>query len=101
MFTHESGIHVDGLLKDPSNYQGFDPAELGRRHTTVLGKHSGSHAVKVAYEGLGLNLSADQAQQLLGCIRAHVLATKRSPTSDDLRRFYLDVLPPAQTRLAA
>jgi homocitrate synthase NifV len=24
-FTHEAGIHVDGLLKDPANYQGFDP----------------------------------------------------------------------------
>jgi homocitrate synthase NifV len=101
VFTHESGIHVDGLLKDPSNYQGFDPAELGRRHTTVLGKHSGSHAVKAAYEGLGLNLSADEARHLLDRIRDHVLATKRSPTSDDLRRFYLDALPPAQTRLAA
>ena len=25
VFTHEAGIHVDGLLKDPANYQGFDP----------------------------------------------------------------------------
>lgn len=30
VFTHESGIHVDGLLKDPLTYQGLDPASLGR-----------------------------------------------------------------------
>jgi homocitrate synthase NifV len=101
VFTHESGIHVDGLLKDPQNYQGFDPAELGRRHTTVLGKHSGSHAVQAAYEGLGLTLKTGEVQLLLGRIREHVLATKCSPTPDDLRRFYLDVLPSAPALLAA
>ena len=101
VFTHESGIHVDGLLKDPRNYQGFDPAELGRQHTTVLGKHSGSHAVQATYEALGLSLTDAEARQLLECIRAHVLHTKRSPTADDLRRFYLDASMPSGTRLAA
>jgi homocitrate synthase NifV len=101
VFTHESGIHVDGLLKDPLNYQGFDPAELGRHHTTVLGKHSGSHAVKVAYEGLGLHVPGDLAQQLLARIRSHVLATKRSPTPDDLRRFHGEAMPIDQALLAA
>ena len=37
VFTHESGIHVDGLMRDPLTYQGIDPAELGRRHSIVLG----------------------------------------------------------------
>lgn len=102
VFTHESGIHVDGLLKDPANYQGFDPAELGRSHTTVLGKHSGSHAVMAAYERLGLPLSTDDARLLLDRIRAHVLATKQSPTPDDLRRFHLAALSqPVAAPLAA
>ena len=29
VFTHEAGIHVDGLLKNRLNYQGIDPALLG------------------------------------------------------------------------
>ena len=45
IFTHESGIHVHGLLRDPANYQALDPAELGRHHHLVLGKHSGVSAV--------------------------------------------------------
>jgi homocitrate synthase NifV len=79
VFTHEAGIHVDGLLKNPANYQGFDPAELGRRHTTVLGKHSGTHAVAAACAALGHPVSTERAQRLLPRIRAHVDRLKRPP----------------------
>lgn len=40
-FRHESGIHVDGILKDPSNYEALAPGVVGRQHAFVLGKHSG------------------------------------------------------------
>lgn len=95
VFTHESGIHVDGLLKDPRNYQNFDPAELGRRHRTILGKHSGSHAVQNAYAAIGLPISEVLAKQLLGSIRVHAVQTKQTPTDADLKRFYLAMVQPA------
>ena len=47
VFTHESGIHVDGLLKDVRNYQHLDPLLLGRQNKFVLGKHSGRAAKKL------------------------------------------------------
>lgn len=90
VFTHESGIHVDGLLKDRGNYEAFQPEELGRRHCLVLGKHSGSHGVRDAYARLGMQLSTQQAHVLLACIRGHVAATKRAPTDAELIRFYFD-----------
>lgn len=93
VFTHESGIHVDGLLKNPSNYEGFDPAELGRERRTVLGKHSGSRAVRVAYQALGLSVADEEAQALLQRIREHAVHTKREPTAHDLARFYLEASP--------
>ncbi len=40
-FRHESGIHVDGLLKDPRTYEVVDPDRVGARRRFVLGKHSG------------------------------------------------------------
>ena len=87
-FTHEAGIHVDGLLKDPENYQGIDPAEVGRRHRMVLGKHSGRHAVQMAYaEQLATAIDDGQAEQLLPLVRRFVTRTKHSPQGDDLRRF--------------
>ena len=54
MFTHEAGIHVDGLVKNSANYQGFDPALVGRSHRLVLGKHSGGRAVMAVMAGLGV-----------------------------------------------
>lgn len=89
VFTHEAGIHVDGLIKNPLNYQGFDPDEVGRVHRMVLGKHSGSRAVRQAYAKLGIALTDRQAGDMLARIRDHAVERKRPPDSDDLRRFYL------------
>ncbi|NEV61728.1 homocitrate synthase [Thiorhodococcus minor] len=91
-FTHEAGIHVDGLLKDPLNYQGVDPAELGRAHRMVLGKHSGKHAVQQIYaELLRFELDTDQAERVLPLVRRFVTETKRSPETGDLRRFLTEI----------
>ena len=90
VFTHESGIHVDGLLKNVLNYQGVDPKELGREHRLVLGKHSGSHAVVRGYRALGIDLSEADATQVLQRIRVHANQNKRPPDDNELRLFYRD-----------
>jgi homocitrate synthase NifV len=90
VFTHEAGIHVDGLIKNPLNYQGFDPLEVGREHRLVLGKHSGSRSVVHAYAKLGIALSQEQARDILARIRIHAMANKCSPDGNDLERFYLE-----------
>jgi homocitrate synthase NifV len=90
VFTHESGIHVDGLIKNPRNYETFSPAEVGREHHMVLGKHSGSHSVIDAYAKIGLILSDIEARSLLDMIRDHATQTKRVPSIEDLKRFYLE-----------
>ncbi|HNQ76528.1 MAG TPA: homocitrate synthase [Pseudothauera hydrothermalis] len=90
-FTHEAGIHVDGLLKDPRNYQHIDPALLGRRHTLMLGKHSGAQAVRNAYASLGICLTAEEAACLLARIRRFVCTHKRSPRDDELKTLYAEL----------
>jgi len=93
VFTHEAGIHVDGLLKNVANYQSFDPAVVGREHLMVLGKHSGGKAVKDAYARMGMMLTDEEASLMLIHIRNHAVCTKRSPTHEDLQRFYLEASP--------
>jgi homocitrate synthase NifV len=83
-FTHEAGIHVDGLLKHPDNYQGFDPREVGQAHRIVLGKHSGSRAVHVVYAGLGIEVTENEAHTLLDAVRSFVAARKQAPEATDL-----------------
>ncbi|MBA4256164.1 MAG: homocitrate synthase [Polaromonas sp.] len=91
VFTHESGIHIDGLLKNAATYESFDPSELGRERRTVLGKHSGSQAVRQAYAALGLALDNDGVVGgLLSRIREHAMLTKQPPSVQDLQRFWAD-----------
>ena len=87
-FTHEAGIHVDGLLKDPLNYQSIDPREVGRRHRLVVGKHSGRQAVIAAYTHIGVIIDSSEAQALLGQIRRFVAKAKRAPAADELVDFH-------------
>ncbi|MGE5506237.1 MAG: homocitrate synthase [Actinomycetota bacterium] len=87
VFTHESGIHVSGLLRDRRTYEALDPRELGRRHHVVLGKHSGVAAVLHACAELGLAPTGPQARGVLARVRAHATQAKRPPTPDELRRF--------------
>ncbi|MDD4963471.1 MAG: homocitrate synthase [Gallionella sp.] len=88
VFTHEAGIHVDGLLKDPDTYQGFDPIEVGRHHKLVVGKHSGAHGIIAAYATMGLNLSPAEARALLPDIRTFAERAKRSPADQELLFLY-------------
>lgn len=88
VFTHESGIHVDGLLKDRKNYEGLNPDDLGRSHHLVLGKHSGKHMVRKSYDALGIHLQAWEIPLLLSCIRNFSNTYKRSPGEHDLEGFY-------------
>ena len=96
VFTHESGIHVDGILKDPWNYQAFDPKELGRSHELVLGKHSGPRAIQWGYRRMGIDLSLSEAEALRRPIADFVTEWKRSPQRSEL----LQLLSAATARTA-
>jgi homocitrate synthase NifV len=96
-FTHESGLHVHGLLNDRRNYQAVDPAALGRHHRIVLGKHSGVTAVMEVMRGHGLTVGPVQARAVLAHIRRHATTVKAEPTVDDLRRFLGDVMAYSET----
>ncbi|MDA8389374.1 MAG: homocitrate synthase [Gammaproteobacteria bacterium] len=96
VFTHEAGIHVDGLLKDVRTYQGVDPVDVGRTHCLVLGKHSGTAAIVRAYAQIGIAIGHRQAGAILARVRRHATARKEAPSDHDLRRFYKETLACAQ-----
>ena len=75
VFAHESGLHADGVIKDPHNYEGFDPAEVGLTRHIVVGKHSGTSGLIERYRDMGISIDRGQAEPLL--IRARAMANKR------------------------
>jgi homocitrate synthase NifV len=84
VFTHESGIHVDGLLKDRRTYQALDPALLGRSHRFVMGKHSGLAAIAASLAELKLQASPRELPAVLAQVRRHAIATKAAVTAEVL-----------------
>jgi 2-isopropylmalate synthase len=56
-FSHESGIHQDGVLKHEQTYEIMRPETVGATNARiVLGKHSGRHAFAVRLRELGYEL---------------------------------------------
>ena len=84
IFSHESGVHVSGLLKDARAYQALDPAALGRRHAIVIGKHSGLAALRAICGDL--DLDPESEAMALAEIRALAQRTKRAVPVDHARR---------------
>lgn len=93
-FSHESGLHVQALMRDPVTYTGVDPASLGRRHRFVLGKHSGTAGLAWACADLGLALAEGQAPRLLNRLRAHYRDHTQAPDADLLRRWVDETATP-------
>lgn len=69
LFRHESGIHIRGLLCNSSTYEPFDPSEIGAQRAIVLGKHSGTCAVRHVLASRGCEVTAEEAARLLSAIR--------------------------------
>ena len=91
VFTHESGIHVDGLLKDRRTYQALDPMLLGRSHHFVIGKHSGLSAITASLADLKLPTTPDQLRTILARVREHAIAHKGSVASETLAAIWREV----------
>ncbi|WP_338727538.1 (R)-citramalate synthase [Haladaptatus sp. DJG-WS-42] len=59
-FSHESGIHTDGTLKDDAMYEPYPPEKVGRERRLVLGKHAGRAGVKAALDEHGVSVSPEE-----------------------------------------
>jgi isopropylmalate/homocitrate/citramalate synthase len=65
VYRHESGVHVDGMLKDARSYEYLPSAWSGRETEYVLGKHSGTALVRHMMQQAGLTPESEVAQDLL------------------------------------
>ncbi len=88
VFSHESGIHADGVLKDPGNYEGFDPVEVGLSRHMVIGKHSGKHGLQDRLRSLGIDLAPLALDAFLTKVRKIAQWQKHSLSDQDLLQLY-------------
>jgi len=97
VFTHESGIHVSGLLRDPGTYEALAPADFGRERRIVLGKHSGMAALSYALDILGVHADNGQKRIILDGVRNLAIDAKRAIDMSELQELSTQVLRTCQS----
>ncbi len=64
-FSHEAGIHQDGMLKNRRTYEIMSAESVGISKTRiVLGRHSGRHGLSQRLEELGYHLADAELDQV-------------------------------------
>jgi homocitrate synthase NifV len=70
IFHVESGVHVDGILKQPMCYEPFAPETVGQTRKIVLGKQSGAASIRAKLAELKLRYAEDELQPILARVKA-------------------------------
>jgi D-citramalate synthase len=68
-FTHESGIHTDGTLKDDAMYEPYPPEKVGRSRRLALGKHAGAAGVEAALDEHDVSVDDEQLGEIVGRVK--------------------------------
>lgn len=90
IFKYESGIHVDGIEKNPSNYEPYNPCDIGGTRTMYIGKHSGKKAVMVKLKELNVDYEGVNIENFLDKIRKMSTELKRNILDDELIKMFND-----------
>jgi homocitrate synthase NifV len=86
IFDHESGIHVQAILRDPRSYEPFAPQSVGQLNRRLLvGRHSGSFALRHALHEMGVECDDDAIDAILPRIRQFASNKRGVLTPDELR----------------
>ena len=88
VFAHESGIHVNGMLKDPTTFEPISPDEVGQIRRYVIGKHSGRALLKFVLEERGVDVDEGLLAETLTNVRAKAIEQRGAVTPDQLQRVY-------------
>jgi homocitrate synthase NifV len=74
IFHVESGVHVDGILKQPERYEPFPPEIVGQRRKIVLGKQSGTASIRAKLSELDMQCAEEHIPHILERVKANALA---------------------------
>lgn len=95
VFAHESGIHVNGMLKDTSTFEPFRPEEVGNVRRYVIGKHSGRATLRSVLEERGFEVEESELARCLSEVRAVAINQGAALTPDQLCELYNGLNRPA------
>lgn len=92
IFAHESGIHSDGILKNPLTYEAFKPEEVGLERQIIIGKHSGTASIRSKFREYLIDLPDDDAKEILTRVRQMSIDKKRSLFDKEVVYIYEEIM---------
>lgn len=84
IFAYESGIHADGICKNPMTYEPYDPAMVGRERKLSIGKHSGTRSIVKKLQELGVEMGNIHVSDLLHVIREKSILLHRNLEDNEI-----------------
>lgn len=83
-FTHESGIHSAGIMRDSCTFEPglMTPEMVGHRRQLVVGKHTGRHGIAQALAEAGLMPNDDELDEITSRLHSVVSKGKALMTMD-------------------
>ncbi|MHB8062019.1 MAG: homocitrate synthase/isopropylmalate synthase family protein [Ruminiclostridium sp.] len=92
IFEVESGIHVDGIFKNGSNYEPFEPAVVGMERKVIVGKHSGSTTIEIKLQEYDIAFPQNMVSELLKSVQQESIRLKRSITDQEFVALAKDLI---------
>ena len=93
IFHVESGIHVDGIIKNPANYEAYCPNLVGRKTKIVIGKHSGTNSIKIKTSEYGIELDDPYLiQEILRQVKQISMENRKSLSDKEFLELVSEVL---------
>ena len=98
-FSHKSGVHTNGVLKDARTYEPFDPSLLGRERKIVIDKYTGKSAVASRLDEFGIVVSDAELDVIvnriknLGDHRKNVFDSDIIEIAEEVTGREIDVIP--------
>jgi methanogen homocitrate synthase len=96
-FTHESGIHVAAILEEPRTYELFLPEMVGGKRNLVVGKHTGTKALKGIINSIGLCLEREELCALIEKVKVCTEEKHKSISREQLERLIAQVIQEQKT----
>jgi 2-isopropylmalate synthase len=91
-FSHESGIHAAGVIENAETFEPgvMTPEMVGAEREFVLGKHTGTHSVRMRLEEVGYAPTDAEVREVTRRVKDYG-AEKQKVTMAELERFASEV----------
>jgi homocitrate synthase NifV len=92
IFNVESGIHVDGILKQPECYEPFSPEIVGQKRKIVLGKQIGKASIRAKLFELNMQCAEKHIPHILEQVKEKTLKKNGALTNQEFVKIVSECL---------